>query len=558
MSSSGNNKNICGSTDSEMYSKSGYSDSVLDALSKLRRDKTYCDFTLEVEGEYLYVHKFLLMVTSPYFSAMLENMYSCGELFKYCNEYILRRFPQLIDDEEFLQLSFDEFKAIITDDDLYVQSEENVYRGMLNWVKYDLEARRSHLPELMSHINLALVRPEFLQNHILTEPLFEGDLQCKNLIIEALCHYLPTKRRKLSSDTSQDLRRTQRRYGMPHILFAGGTDSKTGTLNTCRMYDTSNNILCDKSSMKEARSQLSAVSLNGLIYCMGGYNRTSTLKTAECYDPIINQWAQIAPMENDRWSHGVCVYNDSIYVVGGYHNSTVENYNPTTNKWYNCPKVPLSYDQSCRTVVIENSIYSIGDMKNERMSNNRFDPREGRWYDLNSNTNYVCRFELASYGRSLYCIGGWSGSFSNHCTRFDVCCNKWETMSPMTVGRWGHSALTVDNKIYVFGGWNGALVTTVERYDIPQNKWDTNVSENIEHISGATFCETFNQCNEDLTEKHHECEKLLFLVEKSFLKLAGFIRHSDDYCAISQLFELQYKIYFLVTSLVNWSSDDNT
>uniref|UniRef100_A0A1A9WVH3 Kelch-like protein diablo n=1 Tax=Glossina brevipalpis TaxID=37001 RepID=A0A1A9WVH3_9MUSC len=124
-------------------------------------------------------------------------------------------------------------------------------------------------------------------------------------------------------------------------------------------------------------------------------------------------------------------------------------------------------------------------MKNGRMSNSRFDPREGQWYDLNSNTTCVPFFGLASYGRSLYCIGGGSNPYSNHCARFDVCCNKWETMSPMNARRWGHSALTVDNKIYVFGGWNGALVTTVELYDIPQNKWDTIVSENIIHFAGA-------------------------------------------------------------------------
>uniref|UniRef100_A0A1A9WRP9 BACK domain-containing protein n=1 Tax=Glossina brevipalpis TaxID=37001 RepID=A0A1A9WRP9_9MUSC len=425
-------------------------------------------------------------MTNCFSTRRIADTYSCEELFDYCNKYILTRFPQLIDDEEFLQLSFVEFKAIITDDDLYVQSEENVYRSVLKWVKYDLETRRSHLSELMGHIDLALVRPEFLQNHILTEPLFENDLQCTKLFIKAMSHYLPTEEQKHSSDTPQDMRRTQRRYGTPHVLFAGGMDSKFEPLNTCRMYDISRNTLCDISTMKECRGALSAVSLNGLIYSTGGYRNGQDLKTVECYDPIISQWTEIASMANSRRDHGACVYNDSIYVVGGFVNSTVENYNPTTNKWYNCPKVPLSYDQRCRTVVIENSIYSIGDMKNGRMSNRRFDPREGRWYDLNVNTTYVRYFGLASYGRSLYCIGGLSMSSSNHCARFDVSCNIWETMSPMNVCRWSHSALTVDNKIYVFGGWKDKLATTIERYDIPQNKWDTNVAENIEHINGAT------------------------------------------------------------------------
>uniref|UniRef100_A0A1A9W451 BACK domain-containing protein n=1 Tax=Glossina brevipalpis TaxID=37001 RepID=A0A1A9W451_9MUSC len=43
-------------------------------------------------------------------------------------------------------------------------------------------------------------------------------------------------------------------------------------------------------------------------------------------------------------------------------------------------EIPLQYYTVCRTVVIENNIYSIEDMQNERMSNSRFDPREGRCY----------------------------------------------------------------------------------------------------------------------------------------------------------------------------------
>uniref|UniRef100_A0A1A9WIM1 BACK domain-containing protein n=1 Tax=Glossina brevipalpis TaxID=37001 RepID=A0A1A9WIM1_9MUSC len=47
------------------------------------------------------------------------------------------------DGQAFLTSSFEE--AIIADDNLYMQFEENVYETVLNWVKHDLEARRTHL-----------------------------------------------------------------------------------------------------------------------------------------------------------------------------------------------------------------------------------------------------------------------------------------------------------------------------------------------------------------------------------------------------------------------------
>uniref|UniRef100_A0A1A9WMS8 Kelch-like protein diablo n=1 Tax=Glossina brevipalpis TaxID=37001 RepID=A0A1A9WMS8_9MUSC len=544
-----NNRNICESTGSEAYSNPKYGHVMLEALNKQRLDKKHCDFTLEVKNEFIYAHKALLAAASPYFEAMFKHnvkentegkvkftdvevkplkliidyiysgeikisedivqsllfitdlfqidwikeqceqflklrvdltncfsiwkiagVHSCKELFVYCNRYILRHFPQLIDSEEFLRLSFEELKAVLTDDGLYVQCEKNAYLSVLNWIKYDIEARKTHLQTLLSHVHLPLLNGEFLRYHTIAEPLLNKEL----------LRLLPNNKRKSSFvPSTSEKRKYHNRYGLPRVLFTGGR-VESQPLDACKIYHLSNSKVFTVSSLKEPRRCISTVSLNGLMYTVGGIGGNSNLDlvTAECYDPFINEWTQIASMQTARSSYGACVYNDCIYVVGGNKNTTVENYNPIRNKWYQCPNLSVKNVNDIRAAIIENSIYALGSKQTFR-----FDSREGQWYNLDNSIIVGVSFEVVSYGHSLYCIGGCSRK--SNCRRFDVRSNSWETLSPMNVGRHGHSVLIIEGGIYAFGGWYRKALSTVERYDFQKDKWTIDDSVKIAHSYGG-------------------------------------------------------------------------
>ncbi|KAL9892447.1 kelch-like protein 12 isoform 1-T1 [Glossina fuscipes fuscipes] len=406
----------------------------------------------------------------------IATVHSCEEVLNHCDKYILIYFPRLINLDGFLHLPFEEFKALITHDDLYVQFEENVYRSVLKWIKHEPEARKFHLAELLGYINLPNIRSNFFHSHILTEPLFKHNIQCRGVSTDSGTD--------CSLDSFQSTRRTHQRYGTPHVVFVGGADKTWRPLKTCKMYDIYSGKVSTISPMREGRRNISIVSLHGFAYCTGGYNGERVLKTAERYDPIIDQWTQVTPMNYAHSDHGSCIYKDHVYVIGGDRNPSVEYYNPTTNKWYNCPDIPSKYFMGNQADVIGNSIYSLGDVQNRKVCINRFDPREGRWYKLDNNTEFVCHFGLVAYDHSLYCIGGWPQSRSNLCKRFNVRSNRWEMLSPINVGRWGQSALIIEKEIYLFGGKNGKSVTTVERYDIEQDEWIIEAAINIELFKG--------------------------------------------------------------------------
>lgn len=71
------------------------------------------------------------------------------------------------------------------------------------------------------------------------------------------------------------------------------------------------------------RSDASATSLNGKIYCCGGFNGQECLNSCEVYDPEVNQWSLVPNMRSRRSGVSCIAYHGSVYVIGGSVNTTV-------------------------------------------------------------------------------------------------------------------------------------------------------------------------------------------------------------------------------------------
>uniref|UniRef100_A0A1B0C2B8 Kelch-like protein diablo n=1 Tax=Glossina palpalis gambiensis TaxID=67801 RepID=A0A1B0C2B8_9MUSC len=527
------------------WKNSDYENTFLDGLTKMRVNQKLFDFSLDIDGELIYVHKLALAIASDYFAAMFEadmkerkegtvklqdvdvvavkalvdyvysgvitltegnveailsvsdlfqiiwvkeqcvqllknnvnrkncfrvrklaDMHSCKELHDVSHKYILDHLDDLIAEEDLLLLSFGEAKELIKDEERVIKSEDSAYKAAINWVKHDLEKRKDQLAELMSQIRLPLVSTEFLTNHIVAEPLLRQDHKCSQFLIEAL---------------NSQLTRVTERNDSFHVFLVGGTrDCVMGT-KECKVYDVSKKKLFSISSMNEDRFNNSAASLNGVIYSVGGYNN-GVLNTAEYYDPVSERWSYIAPMNYGRRGFGICTYNDLIYVVGGWWNSTVESYNPSTNKWHLCQAIPGTNEGFNRATVAENSIYSLTRVTNGNNALFRFDPKDGKWCHLNEIQETSNRYRLVCYDRTLFAIG------RDDCKWLDIRVNKWEPMPHMLSNRYGFSAVIAAKDIYVLGGeeeLSSQFITSVERFSILNNEWTIIDPIGIEHCHGG-------------------------------------------------------------------------
>lgn len=71
--------------------------------------------------------------------------------------------------EDFLELSFEELRDLITRDEIFVPTEEPIFEAVLSWVRKDEKNRKEHMPELLSQVRLPLLKPAFITDRVASE-----------------------------------------------------------------------------------------------------------------------------------------------------------------------------------------------------------------------------------------------------------------------------------------------------------------------------------------------------------------------------------------------------
>ena len=107
------------------------------------------------------------------------------------------------------------------------------------------------------------------------------------------------------------------------IYSIGGYDGSQ-RLNSVERYDIETNQWISISSMNQARSRHTAVSIGESIFVIGGWNGNSTLNSVEMYDTQSNKWMEITPLNTARYYLAAAVCGNSIFAIGGYDGSALK------------------------------------------------------------------------------------------------------------------------------------------------------------------------------------------------------------------------------------------
>ncbi|XP_048521515.1 kelch-like protein 17 [Dendroctonus ponderosae] len=403
------------------------------------------------------------------------DTHSCKELHLKSHAYALQNFQQVVNTEEFLLLPFEQVQELISNSQLNISSEEDVFTGVLNWVKHNLLEREKYISQLMVHVRLPLVNREFLINKVDNERLLKDHSECRELLIEAMRYHLSPEQRCCLSNTRTTDRKPK---GANPYIYAIGGSSLFAIHTECEVYNPKTDLWHNIAPMQWRRSRTGVVGLRRLLYVVGGYDGATDLASAECYNPLTNTWSNVTPMGTKRSSLGVCTFDGLIYVCGGYDGAScltsVERLDPLTGIWSSCPAMNTRR-RYCRSAVVENAIYAVGgfDSTTYQASVEKFDPREGKWQSIPSMSMRRSSCGVGALDGYLYCIGGGDGTVCmSSGERLDIRRMAWEPISNMNSRRATHDVVSIRDYLFAVGGTDGSSsVTTMEAYEAKSNKW---------------------------------------------------------------------------------------
>ena len=76
------------------------------------------------------------------------DRHDCADLVSSSESFARQHFIDVVQSEEFMEISAKQLTRLLSDDDLNIQSEERAFEAALAWIKYDADVRQVQLASL--------------------------------------------------------------------------------------------------------------------------------------------------------------------------------------------------------------------------------------------------------------------------------------------------------------------------------------------------------------------------------------------------------------------------
>jgi N-acetylneuraminic acid mutarotase len=245
-----------------------------------------------------------------------------------------------------------------------------------------------------------------------------------------------------------------------------------------------------KVNMPTGRIGHSTSVVDGKIYAIGGALGLTPLdtglSTVEEYDPATNKWTMKADMPTARGGLDTSVVNGKIYAIGGASNgqilSTVEEYDPEADTWTKKADMPTPR-WNLSASAVNGKIYAIGHGNLPALLTvEEYDPETDRWtkrYDMPTTRRLLA---TSAVNGKIYAIGGIDIDNRTLSTieEYDPETDTWTRKADMPTPRMLSSTSTVNGKIYAIGGQVSfdprvPALSAVEEYDPETDTWTRKV-----------------------------------------------------------------------------------
>ncbi|CAB1314891.1 unnamed protein product [Coregonus sp. 'balchen'] len=181
-----------------------------------------------------------------------------------------------------------------------------------------------------------------------------------------------------------------------------GTDSEMKPSKRVFCYNRVTSIWKEISPMNEFRPHCKLAALQGYIYAIGG----ECLSTVECYDPRSDRWTFVAPLPNDTFAvaHHVTVCNGELFVLGRTLRYTLLRYNPNINVWRKSA-ITGSKERTTDIVEVRNFLYCFDVNPQLGISVYRYHTVARLWYECCTKRLAQClTFQCVAMDDTIYCM----------------------------------------------------------------------------------------------------------------------------------------------------------
>ncbi|XP_031594396.1 kelch-like protein 25 [Oreochromis aureus] len=414
---------------------------------------------------------------------LLSDAHQCKRLYELSWRMCLVHYETVRESEDFYSLSKDQLLELILSDELEIEDEQVVFNSVMRWVRYDLEGRRLHLPELLTGIRLALLPSECLLEAVACEELIMADKRSRSIVEEAM----QCKKKILQNDGVVTSPCARPRKAGHTLLILGG---QTFMCDKIYQVDHKAKEIIPKADLPSPRKEFSACAIGCKVYVTGGRgSENGVSKDVWIYDTVHEEWSKGAPMLIARFGHGSAELENSLYVVGGHTAiagvfpaspsvslKQVERYDPLSNKW--TMMAPLRDGVSNAAVVsakVKLFVFGGTTIHRDKASKVQcYDPVGNRW-NIAAECPQPWRYTAAAVlGSQIFIMGGDTEFTAASAYRFDCEANQWTRVGDMTSKRMSCHAVASGNKLYVVGGYFGTQrCKTLDCYDPTSDSWNS-------------------------------------------------------------------------------------
>ncbi|CAF0742067.1 unnamed protein product [Rotaria sordida] len=413
------------------------------------------------------------------------ELHGTQELTKKAKRFVLKKFSQVAQQDEWLHISAQKIVEFIKEDDLRVSSEDEVYEACLRWLNHAPEQRKADFHLILQYIRLAFVSPYILMDRVASCKIVQEDAICRELLHEALQFHLLIDRRSEMSTTNSRLKPRTCSELTETLVFLGGEDERV-VVRGVEIYNPERDEWKKLCCLPYAVSKHAIVASGAstLYLCGGDYPNGRPSSEVWKYEQKLDTWIQLSDMLTPRSELGLALIDGYIYACGGTNGevrlNTIERYSIADNKWTLIASMQIGMTSpACCSLngylyITGGAVLEEGDAVDLVM---RFDPRKIEW------SNDIAPMRIARSGsaavvlkRKIYVCGGLQSNTENTnlAEAYDPTINQWQFIAPMREHRYRPGAAVVNEKIYVCGGQDeqpGKYHESVECYSIETDQW---------------------------------------------------------------------------------------